>query len=553
MGITLQPQAMVLVPNFDGTLDGAWPNGDKPLNLTWNPGSLPNLSNQPLGTAVSFNARAALVGDAGAVANAVITVVFVSGSSSSGWTSPGAGTNCTNPGTAVGAGVFVLRATYLGLTRDSLQFNWSFVASPPPPGGIVLAPGNYWRLSTAPGLESFATISGYIDAAHALDVNNKCAAMCLQAQWGDLEIGTAPANINDTSPSRYDGHWDSSGERGFAKLHKIVNKLKSLSPPSKFFLLLNMTGNGLSGTFNGFDASFAPAYLNSSTYSGGEWTAANTSPPLSGVRVIIQDANVQRRMVALVSALYTEFGPDTATGGIFAIDLCNEITASSGTLNNETFVPNCANILFPGVRAAAPKLLMTLRPTFLNGNSAQNQYQPLFQAMIANKIACANEDLSNNITGTNHHMSWVDQAYLGMFNGAAQPGWPNHAALKDWYYIGNVEMAELSKSDSGTIAVPPANVGSGYIYSTPTAGGIMDGVKNMNANGVIWLVRAFGGPNVNRGTFFSGAPANPTPGPGAGLVAAHPNIMDTLSDNTSYAGVIAGGCDVPNKTRPASW
>lgn len=423
------------------------------------------------------------------------------------------------------------------------------VVIPPPPTGIVLSPGNFWRLSTAPGLESFATISSYIDTAANTDINKKCKGIALHVQWSDLENSNAgaPANIDDSSASRYDGAWDASGERGFAKIHKIVNKAASRGYP--VVLLWNLTGNGISGTTSGYDSSFSPGYMNSPTYSGGQWTSANApSSGLLGRRVIIQDNNIQRRMIAMMKAYYTEFGAATLTGGIIMVDLCNEITASAGTLNDSLFVTNCTNTLLPGLRAAAPKLNMTLRPTFM---TTQTQYPALMSAMRANKIACGNEDLSNNIGGTNHHMSWIDQAYLGMIGGGV-----NHATVKDWWYCGNVEMAELSKSDGNT-PLPPANSGSGYLYGTSltgAAGGIHDGIVNMNANNVIWLVHAFAGPSVNRGIGGNvGAPPNPSPGPGAGLTSARPNIMDALSDNTSFAGVVSGALDCPGNFRPPGW
>jgi len=113
--------------NFDQSFDGAFPQGNKTINLDWTASALPSLTNQPVNTAISVNVRSALTGDATAVANASIAVIYVSGDPIANWTAPGSGNNLTDPATQANSGVFLLRATYLGLTVDSPPIAWSIV------------------------------------------------------------------------------------------------------------------------------------------------------------------------------------------------------------------------------------------------------------------------------------------------------------------------------------------------------------------------------------------------------------------------------------------
>ncbi|MDB6104064.1 MAG: hypothetical protein JWO52_4063 [Gammaproteobacteria bacterium] len=135
----LQQHSWQWLQNFDLSFDGTFPQGNKTPTLLWNTTLLPVLTGNHAGSVISANVRAALVGDGASLAT--ISLVFVSGTDISGWTAPGAGNTLTNPGTSAGSGVFILRASYLGLTVDA-TVSWSIIAVVG--GGTKYHPGNYF-------------------------------------------------------------------------------------------------------------------------------------------------------------------------------------------------------------------------------------------------------------------------------------------------------------------------------------------------------------------------------------------------------------------------
>lgn len=391
-----------------------------------------------------------------------------------------------------------------------------------------------------------------MDSAIALDIHNQIKNFIFPAHWTALEGPT----LGD-----YSGNWDTNGASGFKVVGELIAQAKSYNPPRGVGFYLNLNGNG-DGNQSGqtsFPTWICPSYLNSSTYysSGQPGTGGcvyNTTGSINYVQVRYWNANVASRIVALVKAYYDKFGPDTPTGGIYMWDAFSEMSVptSSGITWNELYT-TMQNVYLPGptggLRGAAPRWYMTMRPTFINGPS--NNYQLLFNLMKASYISPSDEDTMNKVAvpgavltdaQQNHHEAWCSQAFRGLpaFTGNANQTWPDHATLGDWDYCGNVESAETGPpSQNGTDPVPPANQGSGYLYASSRYPGIFNGINSCNMSHVIIYLDAGMGPNVNRGTrsTSSSAPANPAGGPAAGSNATRPCLEDVITGNTSYSGI----------------
>ena len=119
--------------NADGTLDGAYPAGDKPpdvADLAWDVSALAALvAGFPYldtGTPTSVNARSALTGTNAASATIAFSNYTGDEPVSEGWAAPGAGNNLTHDGVAGGSGSFQLRATYSGDSVDSATIPWTY-------------------------------------------------------------------------------------------------------------------------------------------------------------------------------------------------------------------------------------------------------------------------------------------------------------------------------------------------------------------------------------------------------------------------------------------
>lgn len=137
------------LPNDDGTIDGHYPDGDKPPGvgtLAWDLTGFPSLVNFTTGTPYSHDVRQYLTGTA--AATATITIIQISGdnAASEGWSIVG-GDDLEHPGDQDGSGFFALRATTAGNSIDTQAFAWSWVTpvlvdSLPPtiPIGFVVTP-----------------------------------------------------------------------------------------------------------------------------------------------------------------------------------------------------------------------------------------------------------------------------------------------------------------------------------------------------------------------------------------------------------------------------
>lgn len=312
MTIVLQPLNAKLLKNFDNTFDGLFPNGDKTPGLSWNASALPSLTGRSQGVTASFNARAILQGDSNAVATALITVVFVTGSDSSAWSNPGAGNTCTNVGSLVSSGSFLLRATYLGLTIDSPPLSWSFIGSGTTPTGghIKFNPGAYIYLNRNTSVDSKKARMAYFSAFSFIRGFQDIIF------WSQLE--------NPNVQGDYSGNWDASGNSGFKYFDSMLALCKSLRPSDPMSMMWNISPYGFQGSnlsATKWPTSFVPLYLQGSTYGpnqgnpaavessgkwGGIWINTTTQTTLNGGRTAYYytwwEQNVMTALLALMNA-----------------------------------------------------------------------------------------------------------------------------------------------------------------------------------------------------------------------------------------------------------
>jgi hypothetical protein len=427
------------------------------------------------------------------------------------------------------------------------------------PGSSLWLPGIIGRTGAGNysgfGNQIDSTVIPFIKKAIAADINNKIVGFCVPAVW---------KNLQGDSPGLYDGSWGSN--TGFPAVQKFISLLKSY--PFKRFLMLslNQTGNGAGANTNSaFPSSFAPAYLNSSTYGGGcEWGGRPGYSGYPNVNSTFWNVNTAIEVAKMVKAYNTHFGPfNPATGdGIGMWELTNEMSLqTTSALNNPEFVNAIING-YGTIRTgadAAPEVLLSMRPTYVHPETPTG-YTAIMNAMLGARILMGNEDGSNNFLGQNAKRSWCDNAYAGCNpgTGVRDLTMTDYTANNSWGFVFNVENAELGKERSPTAAVPNADVGSGYWYDVPTFSGIMGGANRMNASYIIIFLDPQIGPNVNGFQFprtDGTQPANPTPGPGAGLKSARPHSVDVITGNASAdpTGGITGPLVVPRITRPTGW
>lgn len=122
----LQPQNFEIAQNLDGSIDGAFPNGDKSPTLIWNNAALPSFAGKSVGSNQTFNAQALLTGTGASLAT--ISLVAVSGAGVGGWAVQSDGDTVAITSPAAGIGQFALQATYLNAVVTSAPISWSFVA-----------------------------------------------------------------------------------------------------------------------------------------------------------------------------------------------------------------------------------------------------------------------------------------------------------------------------------------------------------------------------------------------------------------------------------------
>jgi hypothetical protein len=201
-----------------------------------------------------------------------------------------------------------------------------------------------------------------------------------------------------------------------------------------------------------------------------------------------------------------------------------------------------------GLRAAVPRTLIFVKPTFINPNNGAS-YPTLLNSAKANSISMASEDVTKEASFAAN--DWAQAAYLGLWPGFTTVDHTKaNGGNPDWDFHCNVDSAELWNNGNTNAVIPPASKGSGYMYDVGATGGIWTKVKQMKASHIDIYLDASGGPNINRRTFSAAAPPNPPLGPGPGLVAAHPNIVDMLTENTAYPGIVAGALAIPWITYP---
>jgi hypothetical protein len=318
--------------------------------------------------------------------------------------------------------------------------------------------------------------------------------------------------------------------------------MKSYSPPRDVTIEVNGGGNGWSAT-TGFRSDFCPSYMNNSTYGGGMDNSGTSKRPF----MCIWNQNVTNREIALFTAYYNQFGPDTPSGGIYRWDPFQEMSIDATSYSPSALLSVWPSLM-AGIRNAAPKCLIHIKPTFINPNNGSS-YPTILSNAFNNSISMASEDCSGS-----GHDDWGQTAYLGGWAGFATTNYTtNNGGNPGWDFHINVDPAELwNNSGNGLTPIPPASHGSGYIYDV-TGNDIWTKAKIMKATHVDIYVDGYGGPNVNRRTYSASAPANPPLGPGAGLVAAHPNIIDVLTENTTYSGIKANGTAIPWTTYPSSY
>lgn len=452
--------------------------------------------------------------------------------------------------------------SWLGATNRAYP-----MAAPVNPNSIVWAPGHIARTTAGKGgnrntplsAANTPAILAAMDAIIADDVNNQIKHFMFHWYWAQLE-----------SPSGgvYDGSWDGSGNSGFAAVQQLLTKAKSYNPPRGICMLLNCTGNGLGTTNNGFPSFYAPTYLNSTTYgprTGVEWNVA--SGQSGGTPVItFWNQNTAARIVALVQAYYNNFGPHSATSGLYMWDLFSEISiASAYSYTSGAFVSAAQNVYFTGpssgIRGAAPQQMFVVRPTFINttGGPSATDYTNLYNAMQSSFIAVGEEDSSNKGTASASNVNptdnWGAQAYRGA-SGTFASSMPNHVAAGDWAFVCNTEDAEYYPN--GSNPPPPAHQGSGVIYDNrPTYAGVMSGDFDMQASHHIWYMDVDGtnAPNVSAGpgSTSPSRPANPSQGPNPGSSTVRPNLVDLITNNPAYSSLGLKPMPISNTTKPPGW
>jgi hypothetical protein len=404
-------------------------------------------------------------------------------------------------------------------------------------GRINHRPGIRARIGGYGGMVSLALLKAACDQfwgtpaknyTDGLDVNNRILGISISPTLADLESATLGI---------YDG-LNLSAEQGDTKIQAIINLLKTYPGNKDCQVLINCAGNGFSPqTSTGFLNHFAPAYMNTAFYDFGEGHMLADGTPETP-RLKYWNINVANRVNACVAHLYNRFGAD-----IYGCDALQEISNIEG-MGGYTFskLVSVWPAFCAGFRAAAPTWHLFLKPTSINPVATGASYPTILREMRNNFITMGQEDTTDKTVDSGA------RAYLGLYPGFCEidytksnngsPGWDFHC---------NVDPSELFwDRPASKLNDPGALSGTGRLYDmSPTYPGIWTRVNSMKGSHVDIYVDAYGGYNVNGRTFRSNAPPNPTPGPGAGLVAAHPNLIDVLGENTKYAGVVPGGCAMP--------
>lgn len=412
-------------------------------------------------------------------------------------------------------------------------------------GKFVWDPHISLRIGGYSGLISLASLQSAMDAIDPLNIHGRIGGVTISPTMAQLEGAT----LGD-----YASKWDAIGA--------IITMLKTRYLPRTYHLTIAINGGGngysTSSTQNpAFLSGFCPAYMNTgnkgsptSGYGGGEVHQASDGTPLDRPYLVVWNPNVCARIVALIQAYMNHFGPDTSTGGIYRWDMYQEISVSTSAPG---FSQGALLATWPawmsGARAAAPNTLIMMKPTFVPGSNGSG-YDTIVNAMFQNHISMGTEDC------TPARVDWGQHAYFGDWTTTPIDHRIANGGNPDWDLHQNVDGAEFFwDRDSTKWNTPGATLGTGRIYDQTAQGfqGIWTQVNVSKASHVDVYVDNSGGPNISRRVFSSAAPANYTPGPGAGLIASHPNLIDVLAANTSYAGVLDQGCALPWTQYPSSY
>lgn len=393
-------------------------------------------------------------------------------------------------------------------------------------GSIVFTPGIRVRFGEYATMDTLANMTATMDSIVALDVNNRIKGLCVSPTWAQLEGAT----LGDYSV-------------GEAVIGPLITHLKNYSPPRDLTIEVNGGGNGWSPQ-SGFLTSFCPSYMNNSTYGGGMVNGAQRP------YIVIWNQNVANRLIALFQHYYTKYGPDTQTGGIYRWDPYQEISIESVGGYSPSALLAVWPSLMSGLRSAVPQSMIMVKPTFINPSNGSS-YPGILSNAFSNHISISSEDSTQTTFTAN---DWGQQAYIGAFPGFATTDYTsNNGGNPGWDFHCNVDPAELW-NNSSSAAIPPATTGSGYVYDVGSTGGVWTKVKRMKATHVDVYVSGFGScPMINRLTFASGVTANPPLGPAPGSTALRPNIIDMLTGNTTYTGIVPANTVIPWTTRPPGY
>jgi hypothetical protein len=171
--------------NVDNTLDGAFPNGDKPpepVTLAWNLSGFPSL-NLDIGTPFSTNLRAYLSGTQAATATITLSNFTGDNPTTEGWVAPGTGSLLTHPGTGTGSGTFAFLATGDAGTVLSASVSWQYLdpAATEFPGVVVSTFNNLTAGQLTADQDPVNWISGrtdrrqFIRSTPTFGASNRCS------------------------------------------------------------------------------------------------------------------------------------------------------------------------------------------------------------------------------------------------------------------------------------------------------------------------------------------------------------------------------------------
>lgn len=380
------------------------------------------------------------------------------------------------------------------------------------------------------------------------DPGNKVLGFEICFSWSQLE--------NPNQQGDYSGSWAAvdatTGIRngGLAAVNALIAHAKAFAFPRDISIQVNCSGNGNTTGSTTYPSSFAPNWLNSTTYGsingnshGGCYYAPSSASQPPGPLIQFWKAPVAQKMIALAAA-YNGLG-------IYRWDPIMEISVNGATTWTDSEAITTFGILAQGLRAAMPTTLILLRPTYAFRD--RNSYPAFMAAVMPWKISIGNYDNVYEPQGNGDPIIgrrfWGDMAFRGLmdFGGSTVPparpqtGGPNNGPWFDYQAAGydfhTWQSPDTLGPRAGGSNPLPATYGRGFLPD------IYNHIVQMKASHSYWISNQQAGPNCNRTVFTSGAPANPTPpnGPGGG-VASTPLLQDYFQTFV-----------IPNTSYPAAW